>query len=87
MKSRRWKCPWAQSSFGLRPEDKGLIYEEIFQLVEHCGLRYDEAWNMPVNVRKWWMERKNKEIKERNKGIEKGNAPPPDAPFGNVFKK
>jgi hypothetical protein len=51
----------APSSFGLRPESKEYIYEEIFQLTENCNVGYESAWNMPVEIRKWWIGRKNKD--------------------------
>lgn len=84
MRVRRWTCPWAQNSFGLRESDKKYIYEELFILVEHCGIRYTEAWEMPIEIRKWWIERKSKENEDKNSN---GSAPAPRAPFNQVMKK
>jgi len=64
-------CRSAQSSFGL-PPDKIYLYEEVYTLVEKCGLRYDEAWDMPVAVRHWWIKRKQKDSEPQNPG-----GPPP----------
>lgn len=55
---RRWTCRWARSSFGLNPETaKEYIYEEIFNLTYYCHIAYDEAWHLPIPVRKWWFKR------------------------------
>lgn len=70
---RRWTCLWARSSFGLRPEDKEYIYEECFQLVWYCKLSYESVWNMPVTVRKWWISRTTKQLKDEQEAQEKAN--------------
>lgn len=67
------RCHLAPSFFGLRPEDKIYVYKSIYQLVEFCGITYTEAWDMPVTVRRWWIDEKSKEIEEKNR---KGGAPP-----------
>ena len=68
----------APSSFGLNP-DTALKYilEEIFQLVQHCRISYSEAWDMPIVIRHWWINRISKEHEEeqqkpRNRAGEKG---------------
>lgn len=71
------------SFFGLAPESKVYIYEELFTLTYHCRITYTEAWYMPVEVRKWWIQRVNKEIEEENK--RRGGSEHTD-PFGNKHK-
>jgi len=43
------------------------IYEQCWNLTYHCNLTFFEAWNMPVWLRRWWMNRTNKFIEEENK--------------------
>lgn len=63
----RWKCQLALRFFGLKLEDKQYIYEELFVLTYHCRISYTEAWYMPVEVRKWWIHRVNKELEKEKK--------------------
>lgn len=66
------------------PEDKVLIWEDLFILTEYCHVSYTEFWDIPIELRKWWVERKKKEnekIKEaQDKARGKRTAPAPKAP-------
>ena len=84
MRSWRSTCRSRPSFFGLRPDHKEYIYEEIFTLVRHCKIGYDQAWDMPVEIRHWWIERENKERKKEEQEI-KGDEHT-DA-FGRVHNK
>lgn len=35
------------------------MYAEVFDLVQ-CGLTYEESWDVPVPLRRWWIERYRK---------------------------
>jgi hypothetical protein len=39
----------------------------MFYLVEYCHFSPTEAWSLPIEIRKWWLERKEKEVKKRNR--------------------
>lgn len=43
--------------------------EEIFQLVMHCKIPYDTAYNMPVMIRHWWFGRVEKLREEEKKKV------------------
>lgn len=58
-------CPWARSFFGLPGKD--YIYEEVYYLTRECGLTYTEVWDMPVEVRHWWIKKDQKEKEEKAK--------------------
>jgi hypothetical protein len=62
----------APSSFGLNPDNKEIIYTEIFELVMHCQIPYDTAWNMPVMLRHWWFE----QVKKLREEQARKGAPP-----------
>jgi len=50
--------------------------------MEYCHFSWTEAWNLPIEYRKWFIERKQKEnqrIKEANEKAKK-TAPPPRKP-------
>jgi hypothetical protein len=52
----------------LKPADKEqIIWEPCFLLTYYGGLTASEAYNLPVPVKRWWVDRI---VKELNKGKE-----------------
>ena len=61
--------------FGLHPEDKELIVlEPTFLLMYYGGFLYNEAYNLPVAYRKWFIERISRELNRKG-----GENPPTKA--------
>jgi len=55
--------------FGLRPEDKeSLVLEPTFILMYYGGFTYKEAYNIPVQYKKWFIDRIVKEMTKGNDG-------------------
>ncbi len=52
--------------FGLTTNDKEIFLEHIFLLMYYMGFTYDEAYNLPVWQRIWFINRVNSEIKKAN---------------------
>ena len=50
-----------QTFFGLSEQNKEYIYEEIFQLHYYGNWSFQEAYSLPVQVRKWFIGRLIKE--------------------------
>jgi len=55
------------------------VYEQFFFLKYSGGWSFSEAYNLPVGLRKWFVERLIKQIEMENKAIEdasrgKGNS-------------
>ena len=40
-------------------------------MVEYCKVSLTEAYNIPVQMRKWWLERLKKEAKAREEARKK----------------
>lgn len=53
----------APPSFGLTPTDKEAFLEVIFLLMYYMGFSYEEAYNLPLWQREWFINRINREIK------------------------
>jgi len=53
----RWRYRLRSVSFGLTPSHKDYIFEEIFACVYHGHLSLQDAYNLPVHRRRWWIER------------------------------
>ena len=49
--------------FGLTPNDKDLFLEQIFALIYHLGFTYQDAYNLPVWQRFWFINRLKAEFK------------------------
>lgn len=56
----------AQAFFGLTPNDKEFILEQIFNLMYYIGFSYRDAYRLPIFQRKWFIERVVQEIKNTN---------------------
>jgi hypothetical protein len=37
------------------------VLEELFQVHRHCGIGWTEAWDLPITIRRWLIEREKKE--------------------------
>jgi hypothetical protein len=47
----------------------------LFYLVYYGGISFTESYNFPIGLRRYMFDRLVKEIKEKNKAIEKANKP------------
>ena len=67
----QWKS--LLSFLGLQPKHKKDIHEEIFQLIYYHkgGFTFNEVYNLPIYLRKVYLNRLNKQYSDENKEIEK----------------
>lgn len=56
--------------FGLDEKYKENIYEECFQLKYYGGWSFFETYNLPVQVRHWFLRRLIKQKEDENKATE-----------------
>ncbi len=49
------------------------IYEQFFFLKYSGGWSFTEAYNLPVGLRKWFVERLVQQIKQENEAIEEAS--------------
>ncbi len=60
--NKRWRFRLQRTFFGL---DDGYIkgvYEELFLLKYHGGWGFTEAYNLPILIRRWFLERLQKQF-------------------------
>ncbi len=57
--------------FGLSNNYIESVYEQFFLLKHHGGWSLTEAYNLPVGLRKWFVERLTKQFEDEAKEIEK----------------
>ena len=63
-----------QTFFGLSDKYARAVYEEFFILKHHGGWSFIEMYNLPIGLRKWWLERLAKQFEEERKQIEKSKS-------------
>lgn len=51
------------------------IYEQFFLLKYHGGWSFIEAYNLPVGLRKWFLERLAKQFQDEKEQYEKASSP------------
>jgi len=59
--------------FGLSSDHRVHVLEEIYQLIRHLGVGYEECRRMPIRYRRWFIDRIvedfNKKKKQREKDV------------------
>ena len=72
-RNRRLQWKSLLSFFGLQPKHKKDIHEEIFQLIYYHkgGFTFDEVYNLPIYLRKFYLKRLEKQYQDENKQAEK----------------
>tara|TARA_B100000029_G_scaffold73718_1_gene65496 strand:- start:182 stop:469 length:288 start_codon:yes stop_codon:yes gene_type:complete len=83
--------PLQPTFFGLTTEYHENVYEQFFFLKYHGGWGLMEAYNLPIRLRQWFVERllrqKNEEaeqIKAASRGKSSGGSPPTTLGPGNA---
>jgi len=49
------------------------VYEQFFFLKYSGGWSFSEAYNLPVGLRKWFVDRLIKQLEQENEAIEKAS--------------
>ena len=60
-----------QTFFGLTDRYIEAIYEQFFLLKYHGGWSFMEAYNLPVGLRLWFLQRLDKQFAEEKKQMDK----------------
>ena len=56
-RSQYWRSRLQRTFFGLNDDYIQGVYEEFFQLKYHGGWSFFEAYNLPVLIRRWFLDR------------------------------
>lgn len=68
-----WRFPSLQRFFGLTDEYIENVYEEIFNLKHHGGWSFIEVYNLPIQLRRWFLKRLIKQFDDERKEMEKSS--------------
>ncbi len=69
--NRRLRCPSQHSFFGLTPDYIENVYEQFFALKYHGGWSFFEAYNLPIGLRTWFLERLAKQKEDEHEAQKK----------------
>ena len=61
----------ARTFFGLTDEYIAAVYEQFFLLKYHGGWSFMEAYNLPIGLRNWFVERMQKQFQDEKQAMEK----------------
>lgn len=67
---KNWRFLLLWTFFGLGNEYIKNVYEEFFLLKYYGGWSFSEAYNLPVSIRRWFLERLLKQKEDENKATE-----------------
>jgi hypothetical protein len=68
-----WRFRLQRTFFGLSEEYQKQVYEQFFILKYHGGWSFIEAYNRPIGLRMWFVERLAKQIKDEAEAMEKAS--------------
>ena len=84
MKLIEWRCRLRRHSFGLSDEYIENVYEEFFLLKYYGGWSFSEAYNLPVLIRRWFLDRLAKQLEKEQQQLEKSNTGSRSSSSGNM---
>ena len=67
----RLTCHLARRFFGLNEKYMEQVYEQFFMLKYHGGWSFLEAYNLPVTIRRWFLDRMVKQFESEKEQVEK----------------
>ena len=69
LQNLHWRCLLRRTFFGLDNAYMKSVYEEFFMLKYHGGWSFIEAYNLPVGLRRWFLERLVKQFEKENEDM------------------
>ena len=69
--SKNWRCLSGQTFFGLTDEYMENVYEQFFILKHYGSWSLIELYNLPIGLRKWWLDRTLKEYEKEKEEHDK----------------
>ena len=70
-----WRFRLHRTFFGLNDEYIQNVYEEIFLLQYHMGWSFIEAYNISIQIRRWFLNRLVRQLKEESEEMNKASKP------------
>ena len=71
IRKQNWRFRLLRTFFGLSDEYIQEMYEQFFLLKYHAGWSLFEAYNLPVGLRNWFIQRLVKQFEQEKEDYEK----------------
>ena len=71
---RKWRCRFLRTFFGLTDEYMENVYEAFFFLKYAGGWSFSEAYNLPIGLRTWFVERLIQQLTAEKEAIEEASS-------------
>ena len=68
--SKKWRCRLPLTFFGLSDKYIENVYEQFFALKYYGGWSFMEAYNLPVKLRLWFLQRLQKQMEAEREQME-----------------
>jgi hypothetical protein len=68
---RLWRYLSLKNFFGLSDEYQESIYEQIFYLKYYGGISIIESYNLPIQLRIWFLQKIKEKLEEEAKAYKK----------------
>lgn len=68
---RKWRCPSRLTFFGLDNKYIENVYEQFFYLKYHGNWSLQEAYNLPVKIRMWFVTKLSDQLKLEEEALKK----------------
>jgi hypothetical protein len=68
---RIWRCRSLRTFFGLSDEYIQSVYEEFFLMKYYGGWSFIEAYNLPIKIRRWFLQRLSDQMQKENDQMKK----------------
>jgi hypothetical protein len=68
-----WRFRLRRTFFGLSPEYMEQVYEQFFFLKYSGGWSFSEAYNLPVGLRTWFVNRLVQQLQDEKKAVEEAS--------------
>ena len=69
----RWRCPSRLTFFGLDDKYIESVYEQFFFLKYHGNWSFLEAYNLPVQIRLWFLNKLSDQLKMESESMKQNN--------------
>jgi len=73
LKRIEWRFRSQRTFFGLSDKYIESVYEEFFLLKYYGGWSFTEAYNLPIKIRRWFLEKLVQQMEKENKAAEKAS--------------
>ncbi len=72
--SKIWRYRSQRTFFGLTDEYVENVYEQFFFLKYSGGWSFSEAYNLPIGLRTWFVERLIKQLKAEKEAVDNASS-------------